>query len=114
MLGTGRRAVSPTLVGEESLDNIELDPELARIANQVKNEMQRQSSAHPGSRSSSPTPVGGGPEAVLLKVRWKKHPLDPDGKTAVWGIQMKRVRLFLECCFYSSVDYMSFSAASAI
>lgn len=71
---------------------MELDPELAMIASQVKMHANRQASQRPWSRSPSPANVGGGPEVVELKVRWRKHPLNPDGKEGIWGFQMKRVR----------------------
>ncbi|KAI0693218.1 hypothetical protein BC835DRAFT_1306833 [Cytidiella melzeri] len=87
MLGENARAASPTFIGDDSLDNLELDPELAKIAM----EAQRQTSAHPGnSRSASPEQAGGGPETVALKVRWKKHPLNPHGQGGIWAFQMRR------------------------
>ncbi|KAI0338870.1 hypothetical protein BDW22DRAFT_1432089 [Trametopsis cervina] len=87
MLGQNARAPSPTNIGEDSLDNIELDPELAMIAMEAK----RQTSVHPtGSRSASPETVGGGPEVVALKVRWRDHPLNKEGKGGVWAFRMKR------------------------
>lgn len=93
MLGVTHRAASPTFIGDESVDNVQLDPELAKIANQVKVNAQRQTSQHLGSRSPSPANMGGGPEVVELKVRWRKHPLNPEGKAGIWGFQMKRVCL---------------------
>ncbi|KAI0087049.1 hypothetical protein BDY19DRAFT_907909 [Irpex rosettiformis] len=86
MLGGNVRAASPTFIEENSFDNVELNPELAKIAMEAK----RQSSLHPGhSRSPSPE-VGGGPPTVALKVRWKKHPQNPGGKDGVWAFHMKR------------------------
>lgn len=93
MLGMVPRAASPTFAGDESVDHVELDPELARIANQVKADAKRQASLRPGSRSPSPANAGGGPAVVQLKVEWRKHPLNANGKTGVWGFQMNRVRL---------------------
>lgn len=92
MLGVTPRAASPTFAGDESFDNVELDPELAKIADKVKVNAQRQTSLRPGSRSPTPADIGGGPEVVQLKVRWRKHPLNPEATEAVWGFQMKRVR----------------------
>lgn len=90
MLGVVPRAASPTFIGNDSIENVELDPELAKIAQQVKVDVQRQTSLYPGSRSPSPANLGG-PEIVELKVRWRKHPLNPQGRAGIWGFQMKRV-----------------------
>lgn len=88
------RAGSPSIEDDDDSDDIELDPELARIAQQVQIEAARHSSLHPlGSRSPSPVNAGGGPEVVGIKVRWKPHPLDPNGKKSVWAFEMKRVRI---------------------
>lgn len=89
MLGGNARAPSPTFVEEDTTftATVELNPELARIAMEAK----RQASQHlANSRSPSPE-SGGGPPTVTLKVRWKKHPENPNGKDGVWAFQMKRV-----------------------
>lgn len=79
------RAVSPTWVGDDSLDSIALDPELAKIAQEARKrppvtEEEKQ---------------GGGPEEVLIKVKWKPHPKDDAARApAPWGFKMKRVRVW--------------------
>ena len=100
MLGGNARAASPTFIEDDSFDEVNLDPELAKIAMEAK----RQSSLHPDhSRSASPE-AGGGPPIVKLKVRWKRHPLNPGGKDGVWAFQMKRVSrsLFRRYCLLIS------------
>ncbi|VDC00738.1 unnamed protein product [Peniophora sp. CBMAI 1063] len=69
------RAPSPTAddwEGEQSQDTIVLDPELAAIQERVRSSQFLQ-----GERSNG---RGGGPEIVMLKVKWKPHPQDPDGE----------------------------------
>lgn len=79
---------------DDSLDNIELDPELAKIAAKVKQDSARQQSEGPiHSRGVTPA-LDGGPETVTVKVRWKYHPLNQAGaavKPQIWGFKMKRV-----------------------
>lgn len=91
MLGSIPRAPSPTADADDSVDGIELDPELAMIARSAKIEAQRQMSTPAiDSRSSSPVRVGG-PENVTIKVRWKSHPLDPSPRNVVYEYLMRRV-----------------------
>ena len=96
MLGQPVRAPSPTVEDDDSADAVDfdqLDPELARIAQNAKMEVQRQLSATPalGSRGSSPVAVGG-PEEVTIKVRWQSHPLNPNPKRITYEYRMRRVR----------------------
>lgn len=95
LLGDDPRAPSPTGVGDDSVDGIELDPELAVIARTTKIDVQRKASSTPvvgagGSRSPSPV-RGGGPEEVTIRVRWQNHPLNPEQKRVVYEYNMKRV-----------------------
>lgn len=101
MYGGAVRAPSPTAIGDDSVDTIELDPELAVIAKTAKIHVQRQVSSTPavgGAASSrSPTPVyAGGPEEVIIKVRWVYHPLDPEKKRIVYEYKMRRNDSFRE------------------
>ncbi|EMD40094.1 hypothetical protein CERSUDRAFT_112303 [Gelatoporia subvermispora B] len=83
ILGITRRAPSPTYMGDESTDTIELDPELAAIAAQVQSQAQR------GDPDAARLDHGG-PERVKVKVRWKCHPLNPNGRSNVWEFDMRR------------------------
>lgn len=90
MLNQGR-AQSPTYVADESVDNLDLDPELAKIAAQVKHDAERQRSVDPiHSRGVTPA-MEGGPETVTIKVKWKYHPLNQADQPQIWGFKMKRV-----------------------
>ncbi|PSR71992.1 hypothetical protein PHLCEN_2v12202 [Hermanssonia centrifuga] len=90
MLAGPARAPSPTIIEDDPIEDINLDPELASIARRVQIEANRQKSFTPA-RSRSPTPVDlGGPEDVLIKVRWKPHPLNPNGRPGVWAFKMRR------------------------
>ncbi len=92
MLAGPARAPSPTFIEDDPNEDITLDPELASIARRVQIEANRQKSFTPA-RSRSLTPVDlGGPEDVLIKVRWKPHPLNPNGRPGVWAFKMRRVR----------------------
>ncbi|CAL1712428.1 unnamed protein product [Somion occarium] len=89
MLNQGR-AQSPTYVADESVDNLDLDPELAKIAAQVKHDAERQRSVDPiHSRGVTPA-MEGGPETVTIKVKWKYHPLNQADQPQIWGFKMKR------------------------
>ncbi|KAI0081641.1 hypothetical protein K474DRAFT_1756869 [Panus rudis PR-1116 ss-1] len=80
----------PTIVLDESDDEVTLDPELARIAAQVKSDVLRQQSEGPAfSRGTTPA-LEGGPEQVAIKVRWKPHPLNETAKSELWEFRMKR------------------------
>ncbi len=74
--------MTPTYEADESTDNIALDPELASIARRVQSEALR---------GDTPETDFGGPEEVKLKVVWRPHPLDPDGRGNSWGVTQKRV-----------------------
>ncbi|KAI0763599.1 hypothetical protein BD413DRAFT_483803 [Trametes elegans] len=90
MLGIVARAPSPTEYADDSVDTIVLDPELASVAQRVKAEAQR--------REGTPIPMGGGPENVKLRVVWKSHPLNPDGRSEELGIVQKRHENFHRVC----------------
>lgn len=60
-----------------------LDPELAAIQERV-----RLSQFLQGERSNG---RGGGPETVMLKVKWKPHPQDPDGEEDEVQYKYRRV-----------------------
>lgn len=88
------RAPSPTFVADDSVDGIELDPELAVIQRTTRIDVQRKVSATPAtdiSRSPSPTRAATDEDVVYIKVRWKSHPLSPSPKSGVWGFKMRRV-----------------------
>jgi len=79
-LDSAPRAPSPTWQADDSIENINLDPELAKIAREIR---------------TAPTSVGideggGGPEVVTVKVRWHPHPLDDAARPEIWGFKMKR------------------------
>jgi len=86
------REPSPSLEFDDTRDSIALDPELARIAQEVKAQVRRQASAAPEeSRGTTPAvDIGGGPEIVAIKVKWKPHPLNENGRAESLGFQMKR------------------------
>ncbi|CDO69907.1 hypothetical protein BN946_scf184884.g66 [Trametes cinnabarina] len=91
VVGSVGRAASPTLdVGDDTMDNIVSDPELASIARRVKAEAARQ--------GGTPAPEGGGPENVTLRVMWKPHPLNPNGRSEVWSMRQKRHDNFHQLC----------------
>ena len=71
---------------DDSMDTIVLDPELASIARRVHREAEI--------RGGTPGDEQGGPERVQIKVLWKPHPLNPEGKSETWSIEQKRVRTF--------------------
>ena len=65
------------------MDTIILDPELASIAQRVHKEAEM--------RGGTPLDDQGGPEQVQIKVLWKPHPLNPEGRSETWDIEQKRV-----------------------
>ena len=86
LVGIQPRAPSPIEGMDDSMDTIILDPELASIARRVHRETEL--------RGGTPGDDQGGPERVQIKVLWKPHPLNPEGKSETWGIEQKRVRTF--------------------
>ncbi|KAI8994208.1 hypothetical protein BD414DRAFT_481764 [Trametes punicea] len=91
VLGDILRAPSPNWdLTDDSVDAVVLDPELASIAERVRAEARRQ--------GSSPVPEGGGPETVKLKVIWKPHPLDPNGRSKIWIMVQRRHHNFYQLC----------------
>lgn len=82
---------SPSVEFDESHQSIVLDPELAKIAQQVK---ARQASEAPDeSRGVTPAPETSGPEKVSIKVKWKPHPSNPNGVAKTIGFRVNRVSL---------------------
>ena len=82
-LGGRPRAPSPTDHFDDSVDDTTLDPELASIAQRVH--------TNANLRGQTPHADVGGPPEVQLKVFWKPHPLNPQGKSQIWGFKQKRV-----------------------
>ncbi|KAG8214631.1 hypothetical protein J3R82DRAFT_9708 [Butyriboletus roseoflavus] len=81
------RPPSPTFFLDDSTDTIDLDPELAKIA-----EAARQQVKH----SHIDPERAGGPEAVNIKVRWRPHPLNPSAREQCWTFKMRRHDTFRE------------------
>lgn len=63
-----------------------MNPELAKIAEEVR----RRAAA-----TKNTPEQGGGPELVIIKVRWQPHPLNTSGAKDVWNFKMKRVGVFV-------------------
>ncbi|EIW80894.1 hypothetical protein CONPUDRAFT_72760 [Coniophora puteana RWD-64-598 SS2] len=85
-LQAGGRAPSPTFVGDDSTDTIVLDPELLKIAEEVKK------------RTGPSTLINQnrGPEDVIMRVKWQPHPLDEAARSETWAYKMKRQSNFIE------------------
>lgn len=80
-----RRAPSPIEIPDDPTDTSDLNPELAKIAEEVRRRAV----------TTKNTPEqGGGPELVIIKVRWQPHPLNTAGAKDVWNFKMKRVGAF--------------------
>ncbi|KAG1906540.1 uncharacterized protein F5891DRAFT_1002779 [Suillus fuscotomentosus] len=76
-----RRAPSPIEIPDDPTDTSDLNPELAKIAEEVRRRAV----------TTKNTPEqGGGPELVIIKVRWQPHPLNTAGAKDVWNFKMKR------------------------
>lgn len=75
------RAPSPTFLPDESFDNIVLNPELAKIVEEVKKQAAQQ---------KVDAEQTGGPEMVTLKVNWIPHPLNVAAPKPTWTREMKR------------------------
>lgn len=97
MVGFQPRAASPTEGVDDPIDTIVLDPELASIARRVHKEAEM--------RGTTPVDNQGGPEQVQIKVLWKPHPLNADGKSETWGIEQKRVSTFTRVMLRKSYAY---------
>lgn len=75
------RALSPFQIPDDPADTSDLNPELAKIAEQVRRRAV----------ATKNTPEqGGGPELVIIKVRWQPHPLNTAGAKDIWNFKMKR------------------------
>jgi hypothetical protein len=81
------RSPSPTLVLDDSSDTIDLDPELAKIAEAVKQQVKH---AYVNQERI------GGPETVAVKVRWRPHPRNPLGQEQCWTFNVRRHETFRE------------------
>lgn len=78
------RPPSPTFVLDETPDTIDLDPELAKIAEAVRQQVKH---AHIVPERA------GGPETVNIKVRWRPHPRNTSAEKQCWTFKVRRVRL---------------------
>ncbi|KAG1772354.1 hypothetical protein EDD22DRAFT_860660 [Suillus occidentalis] len=78
---TPPRAPSPIQIPDDPTDTSDLNPELAKIAEEVR----RRAAA-----TKNTPEQGGGPELVIIKVRWQPHPLNTSGAKDVWNFKMKR------------------------
>ncbi|KAG2155909.1 uncharacterized protein EDB93DRAFT_1128794 [Suillus bovinus] len=75
------RAPSPIEIPDDLTDTSDLNPELAKIVEEVRKRAV----------ATKNTPEqGGGPELVIIKVRWRPHPLNTAGVKDVWNFKMKR------------------------
>ncbi|KAG1774880.1 hypothetical protein EV702DRAFT_1121630 [Suillus placidus] len=75
------RPLSPIQIPDDPMDTCDLNPELAKIAEEVRRRAV----------ATKNTPEqGGGPELVIIKVRWQPHPLNTAGARNVWNFKMKR------------------------
>jgi len=83
-LGIQSRPPSPTFFPDDSTDTIDLDPELAKISEIVRQQVKH---AH-----IDPDRAGG-PEVVNIKVRWRPHPRNPTAQEECWTFNMRRVCL---------------------
>ncbi|EIW59359.1 uncharacterized protein TRAVEDRAFT_166699 [Trametes versicolor FP-101664 SS1] len=90
VVGILPRPPSPTDFADESVDTIVLDDEMASIARRVQLDMKRQ--------EGTPVREGGGPETVKLKIIWKPHPLNPNGRADIWAMVQKRHDNFHPLC----------------
>lgn len=105
------RSPSPTFTADDPTDLMDLDPELAKIAEAAR---QKAKHAHIGPER------GGGPEAVNIKVRWLPHPRNPLAQEQCWAFKVGRVRLSLLHCapcllvqhWYSMILFESYSMGS--
>ncbi|THH30126.1 hypothetical protein EUX98_g4054 [Antrodiella citrinella] len=86
MVPVAPRAPSPTSFDDPS-DEVDYDPELADIVNQVQ--AGKHSFTPAGSRGTTPA-LEGGPENVIIRLKWKPHPLNESGQTHEWDFKMKR------------------------
>ncbi|KAG2362329.1 hypothetical protein BDR07DRAFT_1407359 [Suillus spraguei] len=79
------RSPSPIQIPDDPTDTSDLNPELAKIAEEVRKRAV----------ATKNTPEqGGGPELVIIKVRWQPHPLNTAGAKDVWNFKMKRHDIF--------------------
>ena len=78
-----RPKTPPIEILDDSIDNLELDPELASIA---KQQFER-------ARAGSAAPDTGGPPIVSITVKWVPHPKDPTARGYTMTFRVKRVSL---------------------
>jgi hypothetical protein len=98
------RPPSPPTVSDTSTDVLDLDPELALIAESIRNQPQSQSQSFTAD-SFSLGDVTGGPESINVKVKWIPHPEDDAGRPHTWDFVIKRVRsmpVFMSLLQFSS------------
>ncbi|KAG1745872.1 uncharacterized protein EDB91DRAFT_1119188 [Suillus paluster] len=80
-LAVAPRAPSPIQFADDPTDTSDLNPELAKIAEEVRRRAVE---------TKNIPEQGGGPELVIIKVRWRPHPRNPAGAKDVWNFKMKR------------------------
>ncbi|KAJ3825290.1 hypothetical protein EV361DRAFT_884169, partial [Lentinula raphanica] len=86
----GHRHFSPEIdIALEEEDSFVYDPQLARIAQNVKSQSEVL-----GHTSSSVEPSGD--DTVDITVRWEPHPLNEHGKSETWGFMLNRTDNFSE------------------
>ncbi|KAJ4491206.1 hypothetical protein C8J55DRAFT_556793 [Lentinula edodes] len=87
----GDRQSSPDVEDDfEEEDSFVYDPQLAKIAQNVKSQSELL-----GHTSSSAEPSGGN-DTVNIIVRWEPHPLNEHGKRDTWGFKLDRTDNFSE------------------
>ncbi|TFK52234.1 hypothetical protein OE88DRAFT_1657374 [Heliocybe sulcata] len=69
----------------DSTATIVLNPELLQIAKEVRT----QTSSFVRDPSLDPE-LGGGPETVIISVKWQPHPEDESGRSQLWKFKVKR------------------------
>jgi hypothetical protein len=111
-----RRPPSPTYTrpAADNSADLDLDPELARIAREVKSRPGVMARAASG--SNQPTRAVSeavGPEVVTVRVRWRPHPQDPDGREHAWSYQMRRNENF-SSLFEQTADLASVLPGSLV
>ncbi|KAG9315746.1 hypothetical protein JVU11DRAFT_3394 [Chiua virens] len=81
------RPPSPTFNVDDSTDTIELDPELARIAEEVRQRVKR---------THIDPERAGGPEFVDINVQWRPHPRNTSAQEQCWTFKIRRHDTFRE------------------
>ncbi len=97
------RPTSPTLSDndDEPEEIVELNPELARIAQAV----QRQILSVSPNREVGPSTITTGP--VKLSVKWIPHPEDAAGRSKSWNFTINRVYRHFRGSFYVLIAFFA-------